>query len=88
MSHGYSFIMYWASNKEWYRINEEEDRFELTEQAPEKARRSFLLYTLFNNLPDNNSDEHAIEQLLVQIMQMSDEEIVELIEKTTAEKEH
>ena len=37
-------FMYWRSNKEWYRINRENDCFELTEAAPERARQSFELY--------------------------------------------
>lgn len=37
-------FMYWRENKNWYRINYEKDCFELTEQAPERARKSFELY--------------------------------------------
>ncbi len=37
-------FMYWRTNKEWYTINREKDCFELTEQAPERARKSFELY--------------------------------------------
>lgn len=37
-------FMYWCSNKEWYRINEEKDCFELTDKAPERAKQSFELY--------------------------------------------
>ena len=36
--------MYWHSNKEWYRINEEKDCYELTDKAPERAKKSFELY--------------------------------------------
>lgn len=35
--------LYWKSNKEWYRINEDGE-FELTELAPERAQKSFELY--------------------------------------------
>ena len=35
--------LYWKSNKEWYRINEE-GKYELTEKAPERAKKSFELY--------------------------------------------
>lgn len=35
--------VYWKTNKEWYRINEAGD-FELTEDAPERARKSFELF--------------------------------------------
>lgn len=37
-------IYYWQSNPEWYRINREKDCIELTEKAPERARRSFDMY--------------------------------------------
>lgn len=36
--------MYWMSNKDWYRINKEKDEFELTDKAPERARRSFEMW--------------------------------------------
>lgn len=36
--------VYWKTNKEWYRINSE-GRYELTEKAPERAIKSFELYT-------------------------------------------
>ena len=49
-AHGYSFGMYWHTNPAWYRVNKELDRFELTEAAPEKARRSFEVYKKVNNL--------------------------------------
>lgn len=35
---------YWKTNKDWYRINANGD-FELTEKAPERARKSFALFT-------------------------------------------
>ncbi len=35
--------LYWKSNKEWYRINEE-GKYELTEKATERAKKSFELY--------------------------------------------
>ena len=50
MAHGYTFGMYWHSNPAWYTINEELDRYELTEAAPEKAIRSFELYKKVNHL--------------------------------------
>lgn len=40
--------MYWMSNKEWYRINKEEDSFELTEKAPERAIKSFEMWKKIN----------------------------------------
>lgn len=42
--------MYWMSNEEWYRINEETGRFELTDKAPERAAKSFELYCKRNNI--------------------------------------
>lgn len=36
--------LYWRTNKEWYRINTEKDCFELTDKAPERAKRSFEMY--------------------------------------------
>lgn len=49
-AHGYTFGMYWMSNPAWYKVNEELDRFELTEEAPEKAKKSFELYKKVNGL--------------------------------------
>lgn len=34
-------LMYWHSNKEWYRVNYEKSCYELTEKAPQKAIDSF-----------------------------------------------
>lgn len=36
--------LYWKSNPDWWRINEEKDEFELTEKAPPKAVESFKLF--------------------------------------------
>ena len=36
--------LYWKSNPEWYRVNEETDEFELTEKAPPEAVESFKLF--------------------------------------------
>lgn len=36
--------LYWRKNKNWYTINEKEDRYELTDKAPERARRSFEMW--------------------------------------------
>ena len=36
--------LYWPTDKEWYRINNE-GKYELTEKAPERARKSFELFT-------------------------------------------
>lgn len=43
--------VYWAKNKEWYRINREKDCYELTDKAPERAVKSFELYKEQNHLP-------------------------------------
>lgn len=36
--------VYWKTNKEWYRINEQ-GKYELTEKATERAKASFALFT-------------------------------------------
>ena len=36
--------LFWRSNKEWYQINREKDCFALTDNAPERARKSFERY--------------------------------------------
>lgn len=36
--------MFWRTNKEWYKINRKKDCFELTDKAPERAKKSFELY--------------------------------------------
>lgn len=40
-------LLYWQSNDEWYKINYEKDCFELTDKAPERARKSFDMYKEF-----------------------------------------
>ncbi len=42
--HANTEIMYWHSNKEWYRVNEEKDCYELTDKAPQRAVESFEMY--------------------------------------------
>lgn len=39
-----SEMFYWWTNPDWYRINPEKDCFELTDLAPERAKRSFDMY--------------------------------------------
>lgn len=34
-------LMYWHSNKEWYILNHDTHRYELTEKAPQRAIESF-----------------------------------------------
>lgn len=41
---------YWMTDESWYRINKEKDCFELTDAAPERARKSFELW--------NSEDDH------------------------------
>lgn len=41
--------MFWKTNKEWYRYNSEKEGheitcYELTDKAPERARKSFEMY--------------------------------------------
>ena len=49
----WSEAMYWATDKDWYVINHETDRFELTRLAPPRAIDSFRLYLRENNLPED-----------------------------------
>lgn len=35
---------YWMTDKNWYRVNEEKDCFELTDEAHPRARESFALW--------------------------------------------
>ena len=48
----WSEAMYWKTNKAWYTANIEEERYELTMDAPPRAIDSFRLYLRENNLPD------------------------------------
>ena len=43
-------LMYWKKDKSWYIINKEKDIYELTDKAPERARKSFEMWKEFNNL--------------------------------------
>ena len=40
--------MDWMDNEDWYYIDEENQRFLLTDKAPEAARRNFELYIRLN----------------------------------------
>ena len=42
--------MNWKKNRDWYTIDKKNQRFILTEKAPEEARRSFEEYKCINNL--------------------------------------
>ena len=48
--------MYWVKNEEWYRVNREKGGIELTDKAPERARKSFELYCERNNIEADISD--------------------------------
>lgn len=39
--------LYWKTNKEWYFINESGE-YELTDKAPERAKKSFELFNSKN----------------------------------------
>ena len=43
-------MVYWKKDKSWYYIDEERDRYVLTDKAPEEARRSFEKYKRVNKL--------------------------------------
>ena len=49
----WSEAMYWATNEEWFALNHELERFELTRMAPPRAIDSFRMYLRQNNLPDD-----------------------------------
>ena len=49
----YSEAMYWRSNRTWYVVNHEKDRFELTKMAPPRAVESFRMWLRENELPDD-----------------------------------
>ena len=44
------FILYWRSNKDWYIYNEQNDCYELTDKAPDEARKIFEEYKRFNHM--------------------------------------
>ena len=41
--------VYWTKNKEWFTLDKERQRFELTDKAPDEARRSFEKYKVINS---------------------------------------
>ena len=49
----WSEAMYWKTDRSWYVVNHELDRFELTKFAPPRAIDSFRLYLRENNLPED-----------------------------------
>ena len=49
----YSEAMYWKTDRAWYVVNRERNRFELTRSAPPRAVNSFRLYLMENNLPED-----------------------------------
>lgn len=40
--------LFWMSNPEWYKLNYEQDCYELTDKAPEEAIKSFELWNSDN----------------------------------------
>lgn len=59
MSRKYKGITDWMDNKEWYRIDEESDRYVLTDKAPQEARQSFELWKKINGLKwENDNDDN------------------------------
>ena len=49
--------MYWISVDSWHRINKD-GQYELTEEAPERAVKSFELWCKFNNIKQDKSISH------------------------------
>ncbi len=45
-----SDCMDWMDDKSWYYIDDERDRFVLTDKAPEEAHRSFEKWKRINNV--------------------------------------
>ena len=46
--------MLWKKNRNWYAVDRKNQRFVLTEKAPEEARRSFEKYKRINKLDWND----------------------------------
>ena len=59
MSRQYKGCTDWMGNKEWYYIDEERDRYVLTNKAPEEARRSFELWKKINNLVWDDTEKRS-----------------------------
>jgi hypothetical protein len=49
--------MYWIKNEEWYRVNRVKGGIELTDKAPERARKSFEMYQKRNGLVIQDAGE-------------------------------
>lgn len=45
----YSEALYWHSNPEWYYFDEENDKFVLTDKAPQRAIDSFAMWNSNNH---------------------------------------
>lgn len=50
MSRKYRDTVIWKENKDWYYIDEERDRYVLTDKAPAEARRSFERWKRINGV--------------------------------------
>ena len=46
--------VFWEEDDDWYTIDKKNQRFVLTEKAPEEARRSFEKYKRINKLDWND----------------------------------
>lgn len=46
----YKFMAFWRKDKSWYIIDDERDRYVLTDKAPKEAHESFDLYKKINKL--------------------------------------
>lgn len=56
--------LYWMTNKNWYRINTQKDCFELTDEAPDRAKRSFAMW----NRPERFTFRDFIRKCKVKFM--------------------
>lgn len=45
-------VVFWRSNKAWFKRIEEIPYFELTEQAPERAVKSFEMWKVYNGITE------------------------------------
>ena len=45
----------WLRNENWFRINREKDYFEIRDDAPERAKRSFVMWCR-NNAQENTTE--------------------------------
>ena len=50
MMSGNTELLFWRTNKLWYKYDENKKAFELTDKATERAKNSFKMWKEFNGL--------------------------------------